>query len=312
MEQTGGSASAIHAEAILERRKRSAKHDTMTRLIARRFLRHRLAAASLLVIVVITLSAIFAPALTQDPNALSASDRKQGPTAEHWFGTDEAGRDLFARTLHGGRVSLTVGVAATAIALCIGTLIGALAGYFGGKTDALLMRLTDAFLCFPQLFVLIVFGTLMRTTDLRAFQGKIAPIVFIIGVLSWMGLARIVRATFLSLRKYEFVEAARAIGAGNGRIILRHVLPGAVGPIVVQATLLIAATIITESGLSYLGFGVQPPTSTWGNMLEGAKAHMQTLPLYAIAPGMMIFLTVMSINFVGDGLRDALDPHSSR
>jgi peptide/nickel transport system permease protein len=248
MEQTGGSASAIHAEAILERRKRSAKHDTMTRLIARRFLRHRLAAASLLVIVVITLSAIFAPALTQDPNALSASDRKQGPTAEHWFGTDEAGRDLFARTLHGGRVSLTVGVAATAIALFIGTLIGALAGYFGGKTDALLMRLTDAFLCFPQLFVLIVFGTLMRTTDLRAFQGKIAPIVFIIGVLSWMGLARIVRATFLSLRKYEFVEAARAIGAGNGRIILRHVLPGAVGPIVVQATLLIAATIITESG----------------------------------------------------------------
>lgn len=306
------SAGMLHAETLLERRKQSAKHDTMTRLIVRRFLRHRLAAASLVVIVIICLSAIFAPLLTQDPNALSASDRKQAPTAEHWFGTDEAGRDLFARTLHGGRVSLTVGVAATAIALFIGTLIGALAGYFGGVTDALLMRLTDAFLCFPQLFILIVFGTLMRTTDLRAFQGKVAPIAFIIGVLSWMGLARIVRATFLSLRKYEFVEAARAIGAGNGRIILRHVLPGAVGPIVVQATLLIAATIITESGLSYLGFGVQPPTSTWGNMLEGAKAHMQTLPVYAIAPGMMIFLTVMSINFVGDGLRDALDPHSSR
>jgi peptide/nickel transport system permease protein len=306
------SVAELRADHVTGRMEKSAKHDTMTRLIVRRFLRHRLAAASLIVLTVICLSAIFAPVLTDDPNALSASARKQGPTADHWFGTDEAGRDLFARTLHGGRVSLTVGVAATAIALVIGTLIGALAGYFGGIVDAGLMRLTDAFLCFPQLFILIVFGTLMRTTDLRAFQGKIAPIAFIIGVLSWMGLARIVRATFLSLRKNDFVEAARSIGAGNGRIILRHVLPGAVGPIVVQATLLIAATIITESGLSYLGFGVQPPTSTWGNLLEGAKAHMQTLPLYAIAPGMMIFLTVMSINFVGDGLRDALDPHSSR
>ncbi len=290
----------------------SVKHDTMTRLIVRRFMRHRLAAASVVVILVICFSAIFAPALSGDPNALAVSERKQGPSTDHWFGTDEAGRDLFARTLHGGRVSLTVGVASTAIALIIGTLIGAIAGYFGGFVDSALMRLTDAFLCFPQLFVLIVFGTLMRTTELRVLQGKIGPIAFIIGVLSWMGLARIVRATFLALRKNDFVEAARSIGAGNGRIIFRHVLPGAVGPIVVQATLLIAATIITESGLSYLGFGVQPPTSSWGNLLEGAKAHMQTLPVYAIAPGMMIFLTVMSINFIGDGLRDALDPHSSR
>jgi len=290
----------------------AARHDTMMRLIVRRFLRHRLAAASVIVLTVIALSAIFAPVLTDDPNALSASARKEAPSAEHWFGTDEAGRDIFARTLHGGRVSLTVGVAATAIALVIGTLIGALAGYFGGFVDAALMRLTDAFLCFPQLFILIVFGTLMRTTDLRGMQGKIGPIAFIIGVLSWMGLARIVRATFLSLRGNDYVEAARASGAGNGRIILRHVLPGAVGPIIVQATLLIAAVIITESGLSYLGFGVQPPTSTWGNLLEGAKQHMQTLPIYAIAPGMMIFLTVMSINFVGDGIRDALDPHTSR
>lgn len=290
----------------------SVHHETMTRLIIRRFLRHRLAAASVIVITVICLSAILAPVLTMDPDALSVSERKQGPSSTHWFGTDEAGRDLFARTLYGGRVSLTVGVAATVIALLIGTLIGAVAGYFGGLVDAALMRLTDAFLCFPQLFVLIVFGTLMRTTDLRALQGKILPIAFIIGVLSWMGLARIVRATFLALRKNDFVEAARSIGAGSGRIIFRHVLPGAVGPIVVQATLLIAATIITESGLSYLGFGVQPPTSSWGNLLEGAKQHMQTLPIYAIAPGLMIFLTVMSINFVGDGLRDALDPHSSR
>jgi peptide/nickel transport system permease protein len=288
------------------------KYEPMWHLYVTRFMRHRLAAAGLVVITLIVLSAILAPYITQDPNALSAGDRKAGPSAEHWFGTDEAGRDVLARTLYGGRVSLAVGIGATAIALVIGTTLGAAAGFFGGKIDSSLMRLTDAFLCFPQLFVLIVFGTLIRTTELRALQGSIAPIAFIIGILSWMGLARIVRATFLTLRQQEFVEAARAAGAGNTRIVLRHVLPSAIGPIVVQATLLIAVTIITESGLSYLGFGVQPPTSTWGNLLEGAKPYLQTQPIYAIAPGMMIFLTVMSINFVGDGLRDALDPHTRR
>jgi peptide/nickel transport system permease protein len=288
------------------------EHTSMAQLYLRRFLRHRFATAGLIVLVLVVLSALLAPAITQDPNTLSASDRKAAPSAEHWLGTDEAGRDILARTVHGGRISLAVGITATGIALLLGTLIGAVAGYFGGAVDAALMRLTDAFLCFPQLFVLIVFGTLIRTTDLRVLQGNMTPIAVIIGVLSWMGLARIVRATFLSLREQDYVDAARSVGAGNARIMVRHILPGAVGPIVVQATLLIAATIITESGLSYLGFGVQPPTSSWGNLLDGAKPFLQTLPLYAIAPGMMIFLTVMSINFVGDGLRDALDPHSQR
>jgi peptide/nickel transport system permease protein len=313
MEPTASSLSQTAAGgALLAADHANRKYEPMWHLYVTRFMRHRLAAAGLVVITLIVLSAILAPYITQDPNALSASDRKAGPSAAHWFGTDEAGRDVFARTLYGGRVSLAVGIGATAIALVIGTTLGAAAGYFGGKIDSSLMRLTDAFLCFPQLFVLIVFGTLIRTTDLRALQGSIAPIAFIIGILSWMGLARIVRATFLTLRQQEFVEAARAAGAGNMRIVLRHVLPSAVGPIVVQATLLIAVTIITESGLSYLGFGVQPPTSTWGNLLEGAKPYLQTQPVYAIAPGMMIFLTVMSINFVGDGLRDALDPHTRR
>jgi peptide/nickel transport system permease protein len=288
------------------------EHTSMARLYVRRFLRHRFATAGLVVLVLVVLSALLAPTLTQDPNALSASDRKATPSAEHWLGTDEAGRDILARTVHGGRISLAVGITATGIALLLGTLIGAIAGYFGGAVDAVLMRLTDAFLCFPQLFVLIVFGTLIRTTELRVLQGNMTPIAIIIGILSWMGLARIVRATFLSLREQDYVDAARSVGAGNARIMVRHILPGAVGPIVVQATLLIAATIITESGLSYLGFGVQPPTSSWGNLLDGAKPFLQTLPMYAIAPGMMIFLTVMSINFVGDGLRDALDPHSQR
>ncbi len=287
-------------------------HSSMASLYARRFLRHRFAAAGLVVLLVVILSALLAPVITQDPNALSASDRKAQPSSEHWLGTDEAGRDILARTIHGGRISLAVGITATGIALALGTLIGAISGYFGGIADAALMRLTDAFLCFPQLFVLIVFGTLIRTTDLRVLQGSMTPIAIIIGLLSWMGLARIVRATFLGLREQDYVDAARSVGAGNARIMFRHILPGAVGPIVVQATLLIAATIITESGLSYLGFGVQPPTSSWGNLLEGAKPFLQTLPVYAIAPGMMIFLTVMSINFVGDGLRDALDPHSQR
>ncbi len=284
----------------------------MLDLVVRRFKRHHLAVAGLIVLVILILSAIFAPAISQDPDALSVSARKQGPSLEHPFGTDEAGRDIFARTLHGGRISLTIGLAATVIALVIGTAFGAAAGYFGGVLDAGLMRLTDAFLCFPQLFVLIVLGTLIRTTELRMLQGNILPIALVIGALSWMGLARLVRATFLSLKEKEFVEAARAAGSGNARIMLRHVLPGAVGPIVVQASLLVAASIITESGLSYLGYGVQPPTATWGNLLRDAQPHLQQLPIFAIAPGMMIFLTVMSINFVGDGLRDALDPYGRR
>jgi peptide/nickel transport system permease protein len=288
------------------------RHDTMLDLVVRRFLRHRLAVIGLIVLAVLIASALLAPAITQDPNALSVSERKLGPSWDHLFGTDEAGRDILARTLHGGRISLTIGLAATLIALAIGTGLGAAAGYFGGPLDALLMRLTDAFLCFPQLFVLIVLGTLIRTTELRVLQGNIAPIALVIGVLSWMGLARLVRATFLSLKEKEFVEAARAAGSGNARIMLHHVLPGAVGPIVVQASLLVAASIITESGLSYLGYGVQPPTATWGNLLRDAQPHMQQLPIFAIAPGIMIFLTAMSINFVGDGLRDALDPYGRR
>ncbi len=287
-------------------------HDTMRDLLVRRFMRHRLAVVGLVVLVVLVLSAVLAPWITMDPDALSVSERKQGPTWSHLLGTDEAGRDVLARTLYGGRISLTIGLAATLIALVIGTAFGAVAGYFGGPLDALLMRLTDAFLCFPQLFVLIVLGTLIRATELRFLQGSIVPIALVIGVLSWMGLARLVRATFLGLKEKEFVEAARAAGGSNARIMLRHVLPGAVGPIVVQASLLVAASIITESGLSYLGYGVQPPTATWGNLLRDAQPHMQALPVFAIAPGLMIFLTVISINFVGDGLRDALDPYGRR
>ena len=293
---------------------RRQRHDTMTRLLTRRFMRHQLAVAGFIVLLLLALSALLAPLVAPyDPDALSTTEKLEGPSSSHWFGTDDVGRDILSRVLYGGRISLVIGVSATAVALLIGTLIGALSGYFGGFLDNLLMRLVDVFLSFPSLFILIVLATVIRTNShLRQYSGSIWPIAIVIGGLSWMGLARIVRATFLSLREKEFVEAARAAGSGNARIMLRHVLPGAVGPIVVQASLLVAASIITESGLSYLGYGVQPPTATWGNLLRDAQPHMQQLPVFAIAPGMMIFLTVMSINFVGDGLRDALDPYGRR
>jgi peptide/nickel transport system permease protein len=286
----------------------------MTRMLVRRFMRHRLAVAGLVVLVLLVLSAALAPLIAPyDPNALSTSERLEGPSRDHWLGTDDVGRDIFSRVIYGGRISLLIGIGATGVALLIGTLIGALSGYFGGFVDNLLMRAVDVFLSFPSLFILIVLATVIRTNaHLREYSGSIWPIAIVIGGLSWMALARIVRATFLSLREKEFVEAARAAGAGNFRIMFRHILPNTLGPIIVQGTLLIAATIITESGLSYLGFGVQPPTATWGTLLDDAQGKMSKLPMFAIAPGMMIFLTVMSINYVGDGLRDAFDPHGRR
>lgn len=302
------------AQPVDETMGTSHRTDTMTRLLARRFLRHRLAVASLVVLLLLILSAAFAPLIAPfDPDALSTTERLQGPSTRHWLGTDDIGRDIFSRVLYGGRISLLIGVAATAVSLLIGTIVGAVAGYFGGLVDSLLMRVVDIFLSFPSLFILIVLATVIRTNSvLRQYSGSIWPISVVIGALSWMALARLVRATFLSLREKEFVESARAVGASNTRIMIRHILPGSLGPIIVQGTLLVAATIITESGLSYLGFGVQPPTATWGTLLQNAQGKMQQLPLFAIAPGLMIFLTVMSINYIGDGLRDAFDPHSTR
>jgi len=293
---------------------RARPHDSMTRLLVRRFMRHHLAVAGMVVLTLLVLSALLAPVIAPyDPNALSTSEREQSPSASHWLGTDDVGRDILSRVLYGGRISLLIGIGATSVALFIGTIVGALAGYFGGFIDNLLMRAVDVFLSFPSLFILIVLATVIRTNNhLREYSGSIWPIAIVIGGLSWMALARIVRASFLGLREKEFVEAARAAGAGNTRIMFRHMLPNTLGPIVVQGTLLIAATIITESGLSYLGFGVQPPTATWGTLLDDAQGKMRQLPMFAIAPGIMIFLTVMSINYVGDGLRDAFDPHGRR
>jgi peptide/nickel transport system permease protein len=277
-------------------------------LTLRRFAKNRLAVAGLVVFSLIALAVLLADLSPYDPDRTNVRARFAPPSLEHPFGTDDLGRDTLTRVLYGGRVSLLVGLLAMSVSVAIGTVIGALAGYFKGWADSLLMRLTDLFLSLPSLFVLIVLSTLLLDTPFARAYGGMLMIVAIIGSLSWMVVARIVRSSFLSIRERDFVEAARASGAGHLRLMARHILPNALGPIFVQATLQVAVAIIAESGLSYLGFGIQPPTATWGNMLKDAQTYLTRYPWLAVFPGLMIFLTVMSVNTIGDGLRDAFDP----
>jgi peptide/nickel transport system permease protein len=304
---------SLSPAAPLESPGRARRHRTAARMAWERFRRHRMALAGLALVAVFALAAAAPRLITPyDPNKSDLDHRLAAPAPAHPMGTDDLGRDLLTRVLYGGRVSLTIGVAAMALAVTLGTLVGAVAGFYGGWADNALMRLTDLVLSFPQLFVLIVLALVLRNLALpvlRGGAGSVLPIVLVIAVTSWMPVARLVRATVLSLREATFVEAARGLGVRNGRIIARHVLPNTLGPIIVAATLRVASSIITESGLSFLGFGVQPPTPTWGNMLNAAQDQMTSAPWTAIFPGLMIFLTVIAINYVGDGLRDAVDPH---
>ena len=266
-----------------------------------RFRQHRLAMAALVVVVGLAALSAFAPIVSPyDPNRTNLFLIFEAPSLQHPMGTDNLGRDLATRILFGGRVSLAVGVLAALLALTLGTLVGAVAGFYGGVIDSVLMRLVDVLLSIPRLFLIVLLAVVLG--------GGVLTIVLVLGALSWMRTSRIVRATVLSLKSREFVEAARAIGAGDIRIIVRHLLPNAVAPIVVAATLGVAGAIIAESTLSFLGLGIQKPTSTWGNMLSDATTDMSQAPWVAIFPGVAIFLAVVSINFVGDGLRDALDP----
>ncbi len=270
----------------------------------RRFRRHRLALAGLVVIAVFAVASLLAPWLTgYEPNKTNLSAMIEPPTVAHPMGTDELGRDLLTRILYGGRVSLAVGFLAVALSVTIGTAVGALAGFYGGRLDNLLMRFVDFMISLPSLFVLIILSTIWGTRP--------ATIVLVIGGLRWMGTARLVRGSFLSIREREFVEAARCLGAGSTRIIARHILPNAIGPIIVAASLGVAGAILTESSLSFLGLGIQPPNSSWGRMLSTAQDQMFRAPWTAIFPGLMIFLTVLAINYVGDGLRDAFDPRKA-
>jgi len=251
-----------------------------------------------------------------DANRTETGNRLQAPSREHPFGTDTIGRDILARTIYGGQISIIIGLTAMVVELLLGVTIGALAGYFGGRLDNILMRFTEAVLIIPQIFLLLVmaryFAQSIPNIVLlgRTFSGSVLVIIFVIGITSWPYLARIVRSQFLSVKENDFILAARATGTSTREIIFRHILPNSIAPIIVSATLSIAAAITLEAYISFLGLGVRPPTATWGNMLEGAYNYIETAWWLWFFPGLFIALIVLSINFLGDGLRDALDPHS--
>ncbi len=282
------------------------EHGLSQRTLAwRRFRRHKLAMGSLLLLALIGLATALAPAIAPYGFSDQHLDQiLQGLSAKHLLGTDSLGRDELSRVLYGGRVSLVVGLGVAFSAGVIGTVIGAAAGYYGGRLDNVVMRVTDLFLSIPLLVVLIIAS--------RVAGGSVLAIVFVLTMVLWMPLARIMRGLFLSLKEKEFVEAARAIGASNGRIIARHLLPNTLGVIIVNITLTVAQAILLESLLSFLGFGIQPPTPTWGNMLDDGRGLMTIAGWLVWFPGLMILLTVLCVNFLGDGLRDALDPTQRR
>ena len=266
----------------------------------RRFARHRLALAGLVVVLILGGASVAAPLLTRfAPNALDLGNMGSAPSRVHWFGTDDLGRDEFSRSLHAGRVSLSIGILSASAAALIGTTVGAFAGYYGGIVESALMRLVDVVLSVPPLPLVIVLSAITKPTPLI--------LILIIAGIGWMGTARLVRSSLLTIREGEYVEAARAMGCSSLRIIIRHALPNCLAPVIVAGTLAVGNAIITESVLSYLGVGVQPPTATWGNMLKNAQSTMTTRPWLAIFPGLFIMLSLLSVNAVGDGLRDALD-----
>lgn len=276
-----------------------------TRQIAwRRFRKHRVAMAGSVILMILYLGAIFAPIVAPyDPNELDLDHTREGPSLRHIMGTDELGRDEFSRVVFGGRISLAVGLGVAMSSGLIGTAMGVIAGFYGKFIENALMRVTDLFLALPFLAVAMMAA--------RALRGGILDIVVVLSAIGWMPVARIVRGMSLSIKEKEYMEAARASGASSKRMMLRHILPNTLGPIIVNLTLTIAVAILAESTLSFLGFGIQPPTATWGNMLSGSQESMLSQPWLVWFPGLMILITVLCVNFVGDGLRDALDPTSA-
>jgi peptide/nickel transport system permease protein len=298
----------LDAEALLTPEK-----ETQFLVVWRRFRRHRLAVAGLLVITIFILMGVFAP-LIAPYNPITYQDpryRNAPPTSDHLLGTDEIGRDVFSRLLYAARISLTVAFVVTGISSFIGAVLGGMSGYFGGWVDNFIQRVVDFLLTIPTLPLLLAFSSILRGIAIPFVPAQYSSVVVISVVLivfSWMGPCRLVRGMVLSLRALDFSEAARALGMSDGRIILQHMIPNAMAPIIVSATLGLGGVIITESALSFLGFGVQQPIPTWGNMLQAAQAGLLGQPAKVFYPGMAIFLTSLAFNYVGDGLRDALDP----
>jgi peptide/nickel transport system permease protein len=282
--------------AGLERKQRSEFRRSWNR-----FVRYRPGLVGLAFITFLVFLALFPSILSPyNPNEIFSGKRGAAPTSEHWFGNDHVGRDMLSRTIWGTRTALLVGIVATGIATLIGVTVGAVAGYFGGWVDAVLSRFVDALMAFPLLALLLVLAAVLGPS--------IITVTVIIGATVWAVYARVVRADMMSLRERDFVIAARAIGVQTPRLIARHMLPNILGPVIVVATLGVGSVIILEAALSFLGLGVQPPTASWGRTLSDARPHITRFPHMAIAPGVMITLTVLAFNLIGDGLRDALDP----
>jgi len=271
------------------------------RVFWRTFTRNRLAVCAGIVVGILVVLAVLAPLLAPwDPNKPDTRRILAGPSASHWLGTDQLGRDVLARVLYGARISLAVGFISVGIAAVIGIILGSAAGYHGGFADAVIMRLVDLMLVFPRFFLLLAV--------LAFLQPSIWTIMAVIGVTGWMGVARLVRAEFLTLKEREFVIWSESVGASASRVIFRHILPNAMAPVLVAMTLGIPAAILTESGLSFLGLGVQPPYATWGNMLNDGKDSIEIAWWMTVYPGLAILVTVLSYNLLGEGIRDALDP----
>jgi peptide/nickel transport system permease protein len=286
------------------------QEDKSAQRIWRRFRKHPGAVVGSIILTLLVIAVLFAPLSPYDPETSNVIEKFQSPSWQHPMGTDALGRDMLTRVLYGGRISLTVGLMVVAITLTLGVSMGAAAGYLGGAVDNVLMRITDSALTLPSLLVLILLSAILREVDLPIFsKNSVITIAVIIGLLSWMTFARLVRATILTLREMDFVTASRGLGASHLRVIVKHILPNAIGPIIVEATLELGYAIIEESGLSFLGFGIQPPTPSWGNLLSNAQENFVKYPWLAIFPGLMIFITIISVNYIGDGLRDAFDPH---
>lgn len=281
------------------------KPETLTKIFLRKFMKNKLAVLGAVFLFIIILASILAPVITPYSfEQVNLMAKLHPPSADYWLGTDRYGRDIFTRLMYGGQISLMVAFGSVIGALIIGVSIGALAGYYGGIIDAILMRIVDIVISIPSIFLLITIVTI--------FKPSVGNLIIVFALTSWTSTARLVRGEFLSLRSREFVLASKTIGTKSYKIIFSHILPNAMAPIIVAATLLVGSVILAEAGLSYLGLGVQPPLASWGNMLQDAQNYtvMLTAPWYPIFPGLLILLTVLSFNFVGDGLRDALDPKS--
>jgi peptide/nickel transport system permease protein len=294
---------------------------TPSQLIWRRFRKHRMAVIGAIGLVLIIAFIVGGSFVVPEraANLGELTERMQAPAANHWFGTDSNGRNVFNRIIYGGQISLVIGIMAVALEVTIGTLLGGIAAYYGGWVDALIMRFTEAMLSIPSLFLLIVLskflGHNIPTINLfgRTFSGSVGIVILVIGLTSWMYLARIVRSNMLSLREMEYISASKSLGASNTRIFFSHLVPNTLGIIVVSATLGLASAILTEAYVSFLGLGVQPPTATWGNMIGEAQSFISQGKWWLyVFPSLFIVAVILSVNLMGDGLRDAFDPHSTR